>query len=109
MSDRRIYQRLLICVPCRLVLDGTEIAGRSYDLSEGGAAIMTDVELRPSATYDLEIRWIQGPPSRLRGQTRYCRQLKDGHFLSGFQFEGAIPDQVREILSALRPAQESAH
>ena len=103
-ADRRIHQRLLICVPCRLTGEEGEVAGRSYDLSEGGAAIMTDVELRPSAIYDLEIRWIQGPPSRLRGQTRYCRQLKDGHYMSGFEFVGAIPDAVRQVLSALRPA-----
>lgn len=105
-SERRIYQRLLICVPCRIRHDGEPISGRSYDLSEGGAAIITDTELSERKTYELEIRWLQGEPSHFRGQVRYCRKLLDGHFMSGLQFIQPIPEQGREILKSLRPATE---
>ena len=101
-KERRVYQRLMVCVRCRISFGEEEILGRSYDLSEGGAAIITDVELTTEKVYDLELRWLQGAPSRLRGQVRYCRKVKDEEFMSGFIFAEPVPEQEKEVLRSLR-------
>jgi c-di-GMP-binding flagellar brake protein YcgR len=101
-KERRVHQRLMVCVRCHIFFEGEEISGRSYDLSEGGAAIITGVELTTEKVYDLELRWLQGAPSRLRGQVRYSRKVKDEEFMSGFIFAEPVPEQEKQVLRSLR-------
>lgn len=101
-AERRVHQRRLVCIPCRIEVGGDLLTGRSYDLSDTGAAVITEAPLRGSPQCRIQFMWIDGRRSELRGQIRYSRPIHDGsEFMSGVSFMQVPDASVQELLAQL--------
>lgn len=80
-----------------------ESAGRTSDLSEGGACIVTDIELPLDATLAVRIT-IMDPPSIFthRAVVRWSRQQPEGVWRAGVEFRPESPQLAAEWRGLIR-------
>ncbi|HET7775827.1 MAG TPA: PilZ domain-containing protein [Azospira sp.] len=112
MHEQREHSRHPARWPCTIVLDaqpGTVYHGRTHDLSECGAAVLTDHNLSTSSPFTLT---LSVPPTNVRGQPlmlefrcrmaysvhsdRHCCFRHGVHFVG---FKGAAKVQLQRVLS----------
>jgi c-di-GMP-binding flagellar brake protein YcgR len=104
MLEQRRYER--VAFYCNLDLtvlpDGPTVPGRSFDLSVGGAGIITQLSLKRGQAIRIRFHLPNGPneviDEDLLGQVAYTRADEDGN-RTGIQFLETIREATQPTLA----------
>lgn len=89
---RRKVHKHLIVYPCGPASTGP-VEGWSYEISRGGMGFVCETELALEPVvigFDLD----EETPIWMRGSVKHCKQVIDGIFACGLQFEGRANSPV---------------
>ncbi len=111
-TTRRRHQRAPYIAPCRVLrADGTNIDGRSEDISEGGLLIVLPQSLRGQGAAQaregvesIRVRFALPTTGVIATVTGLVRWIKDGKGRAalGIEFDGASPEVVASIATYVK-------